>query len=850
MSSVPAATLRGRRVECATLERLLAGARSGRSGVLMVRGEAGVGKTALLDYLLTQAEGAGSRGRQGSNRRWSFRTPGCTSSVPRCSTASMPSRRRSAPRWPPRSGCGDGDAPDRFLVGLAMLSLLSDAAEEQPLLCVVDDAQWLDRASAQALAFVARRLWRRAGRDGLRGAKSGDAPDARGPAELVVRGAGRRRCAGVAGLGHRGPLDQRVRDRIVAETRGNPLALLELPRGVKPEDLAGGFGLPDAGALSSRIEESFRRRVIALPPSTRLLLLIAAADPVGDPLLVWRAAERLGVDARGRSTGGRGGRVGVRRRRFASATRWCAPRSTAPRVRSERRRGAPGARRGDRTRRPIPTVARGTVRTPRRARRGRRRRARALGRPRAGAWRTGGGGGVPRAGGRADARPGAARRARADGRAEQARRPGRRDAAMQLLAMARGRPAGRAAARSAELLRAQITFARPAAATRRRCCCRPRGGSSRSTRRWLARRTSTPSPPRCSPAVWPTARGMRDVAEAVLAAELAARRGDRRAPVICSSMAWRVLRDRGLRGGAPTLQRALAAFRDEPMSEDDALRWLWLANHVARALGDDASWDEFTERQVQLARRTGALALLPLALTERSTHAAVRRPAERRAVARGGGRRSPRRPAATSSPHAALFMAAYAGNEDEAAALIDASAPDVDRRGEGLWLIVHRVDERAAVQRPQSLRGGPGSGRAARRAAIRARPRDVGRAGADRGSRAERPTRACRAPMAEFAEIAGACGTDWALGVEARARALLTRATRPSASTARRSSGWSGRGIRVALARAHLLYGEWLRRQRRRVDAREQLHIAHEMFVANGMDGFAERARRELIADR
>ena len=284
------------------------------------------------------------------------------------------------------------------------------------------------------------------------------------------------------------------------------------------------------------------------------------------------------------------------------------------------------------------------------------------------------------------------------------------------------------------------------------------------------------------------------------------------------------------------------------MSEDDALRWLWLANHVARALGDDASWDEFTERQVQLARRTGALALLPLALTERATMLlyAGQLTAARLLVAEA--RLVTDATANHLSPHAALFMAAYAGDESEATALIDTSAPDVDRRGEGLWLI---VTEWTSALLYNGLSRYDEALAAAERLAER--PYELGLATwvapelIEAAVRSGRPERA-EAPMAEFAEIAGACGTDWALGVEARARALLhdgddaERLYREAVERLQRTR------IRVALARAHLLYGEWLRRQRRRVDSREQLHLAHDMFVANGMDGFAERARRELVA--
>src|SRR3954451_806482 len=189
-------------------------------------------------------------------------------------------------------GLQAGDAPDRFLVGLAVLSLLAEVAEEQPFLCVVDDAQWLDRASAQALVFVARRLLAESIALVLVTRERDD--ELQGFQELVVEGLRDGDARALLGSALRVPLDERVRDRLVAETRGNPLALLELPRGLTPAELAGGFGLLDASGLSGRIEDSFGRRFVGLPAEAQRLLLVAAAEPVGDPVLVWRAAHRLG----------------------------------------------------------------------------------------------------------------------------------------------------------------------------------------------------------------------------------------------------------------------------------------------------------------------------------------------------------------------------------------------------------------------------------------------------------------------------------------------------------------------------------------------------------------------------
>ena len=188
-----------------------------------------------------------------------------------------------------------GSAPDRFLVGLAVLSLLSDTAEQQPLVCVVDDEQWLDRASAQVLGFVARRLV--AESVALIFAARVPSSELMGLPELAVEGLAESDARALLDAALTGPVDSRVLDRIVAETRGNPLALLELPRAVTPQQVAGGFWLPGAVRLSGGIEENFRQRVEALPTQTRRLLLIAAAEPVGDPDLLWRAAAQMEIGA-------------------------------------------------------------------------------------------------------------------------------------------------------------------------------------------------------------------------------------------------------------------------------------------------------------------------------------------------------------------------------------------------------------------------------------------------------------------------------------------------------------------------------------------------------------------------
>ncbi len=288
-------TLRGRRGECAVLNGLLEQVRSGRSAALVVRGEAGVGKTALLDYALESALEVRVLRAAGVESEMELAFGGlhqlCGAMLDRLGRLPDPQRDALATAF----GREAGPAPDRFLVGLAVLSLLSEVAGEGPVVCVVDDAQWLDRASAQALAFAARRL--RAEAVLVIFAAREPGPDLRGLPELVVEGLRDADARELLGSVVRWPLDEQVAERIAAETRGNPLALLELPRRRSPAELAGGFGLPDVVSPPSRIEESFLRRVEDLPGTTRLLLVVAAADPVGDAALVRRAARRLGIPA-------------------------------------------------------------------------------------------------------------------------------------------------------------------------------------------------------------------------------------------------------------------------------------------------------------------------------------------------------------------------------------------------------------------------------------------------------------------------------------------------------------------------------------------------------------------------
>ena len=296
-NSDPGLVLRGRRAECDALERLLESVRAGQSQVLALRGEAGVGKSALLEYLVERASGCRLVRAAGVEYEMELAYAG----VHQLCAPMMDLRERlPGPQRDALStafGLSAAPAPDRFVVGLAVLGLFSEAAEEQPLVCVVDDAQWLDRTSALALGFVARRLLAESVGMVFAVREPTEMRELAGLQELVVGGLGEEDARALLDSALPGRLDKQVRDRLVAESHGNPLALLELPRGLSPAELAGGFGLPDVVPLTNRIEQSFVRRLEPLPAESRRLLLMAAAEPIGDGALLWRTAGRLGLGA-------------------------------------------------------------------------------------------------------------------------------------------------------------------------------------------------------------------------------------------------------------------------------------------------------------------------------------------------------------------------------------------------------------------------------------------------------------------------------------------------------------------------------------------------------------------------
>jgi DNA-binding CsgD family transcriptional regulator len=764
----------------------------------------------------------------------------CASSLDRIDRLADPQRAALVTAF----GLSSGAAPNPFLVGLATLSLFTEVAEEEPLVCVVDDAQWLDRASRQALGFVGRRLF--AEPIALTFTTREQTEDFARLPELVVEGLDDVEARLLLSSVIRGPLDEMVRDRIVAETRGNPLALLELPRGLTPGELAGGFGLPDAPALSGRIEESFARRVEALAADPRRLLLVAAAEPVGNPVLVWRAAELLGIGAESEAPAAKSGLL-----EFGASLRFCHPlaRSAVYRAASpEDRRSAHGA---------LAEVTDPAKDPDRRA----WHRAQATAGPSEevaselehSAGRARGRGGLAAAAAflerATELTPDPARRAeRALAAAYAKHEAGAHVAARELLGAAKSGPLDELQRARAQVLDGQIAFALS------------RGSDAAPLLLDAAKQLE----------LFDTALARETYAEAFAAAMYAgrlaksvgvvevaeaARAAKRVAPSPQPARAQDLLLDGQAlliteppRAATPMLKRALSAFRGDSVSNEDALRWLWLACTAAIQLWDDESWYVLSDRHVQLARDAGALTVLPLAL---NYCAGSRVSAGEFAAAEALGEEAQGVSLAIANPDvsiSSLFLGGWRGRQAEALELIQASDRDAAARGEG-----RRIG--AAHYATAVLYNGLGRHQLALTAARRALEYPLELA-TSRWALAEQIEAAARSgqhdpgalALQQLSETTRPSGTNWALGIEARSRALMSEGEvadglyREAIDRLRRTR------VRSELARAHLLYGEWLRRENRRLDARGQLRTAHETLTAMGAEAFADRAARELLA--
>ena len=835
--------LRGRRDECAALDRMLTEARTGHSQVLVLRGEAGIGKSALVEHLAANATGCRVARAAGVESEMELAFAGlhqlCAPMMGHLDRLPEPQRDALAVAF----GLSVGTAPDRFLVGLAVLSLLAEVAEDQPLVCVVDDAQWLDRVSAQTLAFVARRLL--AERVALVFAVRTSAGDDQlaGLPELAVSGLRDDDARALLDSVVLGRVDEHVKARIVAETRGNPLALLELPRGLTAAELAGGFGRPDARPLASQIEQSFLRRIESLPAGTQRLLLAAAAEPVGDVALLRRVAARLaiGTDDVAAAEGSGLVEVGM----------WV--RFRHPLVRSAAYRAAsPGDRRD--VHRALAEETDPDTDPDRRA----WHRAHATVRPDEAVA-----GELTRCADRAQARGGVAaaaaflRRAtqltpdkatrgvRALAAARATFEAGAPDAAVELLAAADVSPLDDLRRGVLARLRAQIVYARS------------RGGKALPGLLDAADQLAPLDPGQAREAYLEALGsaifagrlggpdGLRDVAEAARTAPPGPR-PPRPADALLDGLAARFAD--GYAGGAAPLSHALHAFRRAAAGHgEDVMRWLWLTSPAAVDLWDDEAWDELTTHAVRTARESGALTFLPLALTYRAAlhvhtgefDVAAALVEESDAITKATG--------ASPLEYASLLLVAWRGTDSQALARIQTNAGWATTWGEGR--AIGQGHYLVSV-----LCNGLGRYADALAAAARAVEHDdlavVGPALAElveAGTRADdRETAA--AALRRLDERATASGTDWALGLLARSRALLSDGEDADPLYREALDRLERSRIAVQLARTHLLYGEWLRRGNRRRDAREHLRTAHDMLRRFGAGAFAERARRELLA--
>ena len=837
-----ATSLTDRRAERDALDRLIAAVRAGESRAWVLRGDSGVGKTVLLDYLARQALGAGCRVTRvvGVQSEMELAFAGLHQlCAPMLSHAErLPAPQRDALRT--AFGISTGPPPDRFFVGLAVLSLLSEGAGERPLVCLIDDEQWLDRASAQALGFAARRL--AADPVGLVFAAREPSADLAGLPELVVAGLSEDQARALLASALAGPLDARVRDLIVAETQGNPLALLELPRGLTSAELAGGFGLPGAVSLPGRIEDSFARQLEALPDQTRRLLLLAAADPSGDRSLVWRAAGRLGIPVQAAAPAVETGLAD-----FGARVRFRHPlaRSAAYRLASFTEI--------QEAHRALAEVTDPVADPDRRA----WHRAQAAPGPDEDVAVE-----LENSAGRAQARGGLAAAAafleraalltsdparyaeRALAAAQAKLQAGAFGEALELLVAAEAGPLDAFQRARVDLLRGQIAFA---------------SGLGRDAPPLLLQAARRLEPLNLDLAretclsAWMAAvfagrmAGPVDLLEVSRAARALPPPTDPPRPVDLVLDGLALAATDGPAAAAPTLRQAVRVFAGPDITAEEGLRWGWFAQAAASALWDFEAWRAMLGRQVRLARDAGALDQLPIMLGALGVSAvwsgdfaaAASLITESDAVCKATGSRV--------APYAAMYLAALRGHQAEAIPLIEAAIAEAAAEGQGVaatfahWVtaILHNGLGRYA---DALAAAGQATQDAHLYTSMRALPELI-EAAARSGN-----TGVAAEALERLAETTQAGGTDFGVGLEARSRALVSRGQAAEGCYREAIDRLGRTQLRPDLARAHLLYGVLLRRENRRADARAQLRTAHEMLDAMGMAAFSERAGHELRA--
>ncbi len=827
------------------MEQLLTQAQAGRSRALVVRGEAGIGKTALMGQVREAAVSSGYRveSSMGVEAETQFAFAGlhqlCGPMLDRADALPEPQQAALGVAFGQQAGA----APDQFLVGLATLNLLAEVAEEAPLLCLIDDAQWLDEASAQVLAFVARRVAaeRLALVFAVRDSGAGGTHPFSSLPELRLEALGERDARALLASAFHTTLDDAVCERILAEARGNPLALLELPRNTQ---LAGGFEPPDVSSIPRRIEDSFRRRSATLPVETQLLLLVAATEPTGDVALLWRAAAHLGIepDAAAPAENARLLEIDTRVRFPHPLVRSAVYRDATP---PDRRRvhGAlaavtdpvsdPDRRAWHHAQAVLGTDEHAAAELERSAGRARAR------------------GGLAAAAAflqhAAELTPDRAVRAtRALAAAHAKHEAGASEQALELLAVAAAGPLDALQHARLELLQAQI-----ASHTRR--------GSDEPKKLLEAARTLGSLDAARAREAYVQAfeaslhagrfaargSGLREVAKAAQDAPPPPS-PPRPVDLLLDGLTTRFTH--GYETSVPSLQRALEAVRHDDSGPDlDNGRWLWLACHVSVMLWDDESFHALASRAVRLARETGALSTLPAALDVMAVSLALTGHLSRAGELLSEAEAISLATGARPLPNASFLLAAWRGRQPEASDLIAAVIADATTRGEGTTLGSSQVAlaylynglgnydaALAAVTPPWEYDELPHSTNAV--------PEFI-----EAASRAGEPEHAAAA-SAQLSSRAHASGTQFALGLAARSRALTIAG--PDAEEHYHEAIERLRNCRWVphLARAHLVYGEWLRREGRRQDAREQLRTAHQLLSDMGWEAFAERAARELRA--
>jgi DNA-binding CsgD family transcriptional regulator len=829
----------GRSDECRLLDELIAAVRASESRTLVIVGDPGVGKTSLLEYGAIAATEFRIERAVGVESEMELPFAAlhqlCAPMLSHLERLPEPQREALAIAL----GLSAGAAPDRFLLGLAVLSLLSDVATERPLLCVIDDAQWVDRASARTLAFAARRASAEPVGMVFATRHSGE-----GMAQLPTLrlgglddAAARQLLLSVVG----NVFDEPVRERIIAETRGNPLALLELPRGLTSMQLAGGFGLMERQALTGRIEESFVSRLATLSDDTRRLLLVAAAEPVGDPLLLLRTCKRLGIslpaaDVEPDGLLTLGERVIFRHPLVRSAVYQSAPAWERRSVHHALAEMTDPEADPDRRAWHLAAAATGPDETVASE--------------------------LERSADRAQARGGVAaaaaflRRAaeltidstqqveRLLAAAQASLDAGAFDAAHRLVGTAEARAVDELQRARADLVRAQLAFAAS------------RGGEATPLLLAAARRLEALDVSLArdtyldaySAALFAARLNesvrLADIAEAVRASPGRPDAAPRAADLLLDAVV--ALTD-DYEAAVPRCREALMKLSGEEISSEERLRWLWQGCVIALEIWDDESAYTLSQHAVQAARDSGTLSELALALSARTPvlvfcgelSAADSTVAETRSVEEVSG--------ISAAPYGALILEAWRGHAPVARELIETTIRDAGSRGEGIGVAISEYAR--AV-----LCNGLGQYEEALAAACSASGfREVVAENWGLSELIEPAVRTGRIDLAtdalqRLAAKAGATGTGWALGIEARSRALLSEGDRAD-DLFRQAVEHLGRTrVNAELARTHLLYGEWLRREGRRVDARAQLRAAHDHFTTAGMEAFAERARHELRA--